>query len=699
MVMENTKKKGHAFNRRAKVILTFLIIVFCLWFFTAEAEGATLKNVPSTDLSASYNNKLVLGYHNYTAKWNGVSGKMIKGKYNYDLLCVPVKTTTTSFTYTDFLDLTFTNVGKINGRQLDAKVHFNSMTVSKANTTTGLRSDNYFAVCYLADESLWLSSTVDGIGAGYRAAKTIDITTTIYWHDTGKTVNLPFFQCLQDIDAGANYFKEAWESKSGYSGVFYKYSTCFLIFSGNKAVTPSATDVGGTDSLFKGGFYAPTTGGVFRGAFTEGNSAAQFIPYSAYTTIEPPVKASDGRDKNEEGEIVNYTITKKMGRFYVDTMTVYTSLVFEDRIPDGLAYENAAVYDGDGNDITSHGTLTYDDAAAKVTFTMGNTWLSNIENYNGKNLVMKIAGKVKPLDTPVKIAENTAEVIFDSEVKFTSNKTEDILAVPYHVHYEYVSGTEGRELPESISTETGDYAVKDDEKYYQDDKVMRKDMPPEGTVLRILDETGKLKESWVLAWDDAEKTIESADVTFTGVWRYVPAPRVTIAKEIKAEDKAFIEAHGNMTFIFRLTGADSGKEWYKSITFTKEILDKIDGGKSCTDSEGNSFEEKDGCITGSSEYIYLPEDDYFAEELNTLRFKEVSVEAYYIKSDNQMVKIGQTDNGVEIPLKVSSFKQDNPGYDSKGVRLCFENIKIKWDKLSHTDLIINKLKGADSDVK
>ena len=116
---------------------------------------------------------------------------------------------------------------------------------------------------------MWMSSTIAGIGAGYRAPKTIDITTTMYWHDTGKVVNLPFFQCLSDIDAGANYFKEAWEAKSGFSGIFYKYSPCFLRFSGNRAATPKATDVGGNDSLWKAGFYAPTTGGTFRGVFTE----------------------------------------------------------------------------------------------------------------------------------------------------------------------------------------------------------------------------------------------------------------------------------------------------------------------------------------------------------------------------------------------------------------------------------------------
>ena len=212
--------KRSGFDPLQRLLLSTLLLAVLFFGSTATCYGATLKTIPSTNLSVAYSNKLLLGYHNYTATWSGVSGKMIKGKYNYDLLCVPIKTKTGSFTYTDFLDLNFTNVGKINGRQIDAKVHFNSMTVGKRNAS-GERGDNYFAVCYLADESMWMSSTIAGIGAGYRAPKTIDITTTMYWHDTGKVVNLPFFQCLSDIDAGANYFKEAWEAKSGFSGIFY----------------------------------------------------------------------------------------------------------------------------------------------------------------------------------------------------------------------------------------------------------------------------------------------------------------------------------------------------------------------------------------------------------------------------------------------------------------------------------------------
>ena len=94
---------------------------------------------------------------------------------------------------------------------------------------------------------------LQGSAQGIAHLKTIDITTTMYWHDTGKVVNLPFFQCLSDIDAGANYFKEAWEAKSGFSGIFYKYSHVFPpTFSGNRAATPKATDVGGDDSLVEG---------------------------------------------------------------------------------------------------------------------------------------------------------------------------------------------------------------------------------------------------------------------------------------------------------------------------------------------------------------------------------------------------------------------------------------------------------------
>ena len=687
--------KRSGFDPLQRLLLSALLLAVLFIGSTATCYGATLKTIPSTNLSVAYSNKLLLGYHNYTATWSGVSGKMIKGKYNYDLLCVPIKTKTGSFTYTDFLDLNFTNVGKINGRQIDAKIHFNSITVGKRNAS-GERGDNYFAVCYLADESMWMSSTIAGIGAGYRAPKTIDITTTMYWHDTGKVVNLPFFQCLSDIDAGANYFKEAWEAKSGFSGIFYKYSPCFLRFSGNRAATPKATDVGGNDSLWKAGFYAPTTGGTFRGVFTEGNCATQFMPYSAYTMMSNPVKSSDSRDRNVEGDEIDYTITQKIGKFYVDTMTPYSSLVMTDRLPEGLSYQSAAIYDGSGRDITSRGSLSYDESSRMVRFTMGASWLASIDNYSGQTLCLKIKTRVDPVETPLKTVKNSATTTIDKEVKLTSNEICDTLAIPYHVKYEYVCGTKGRKLPKEISTQSGAYQVSDESAYYQGDMVKRKDTPEDGTVYKVVDGDGEEKGSWVLQWDAETQKIEQSDVTFTGTWRYVPAPRLVIEKSISLQSDQLTEAHGAPCFLFRITGASSGKVWYRSVSFRSDSVAKAktaaDGSeKIYQDQDGNTFQIDGDVLRASCPAIRLPEDDYLVEELDPLRFRAVQSESGYVGDFGWQ----QADTGADsakISLRLSQLRPGEEGYDASYAKVSFKNEKIDWSRCSHTDLIINMLK-------
>lgn len=687
--------KRSGFDPLQRLLLSTLLLAVLFFGSTATCYGATLKTIPSTNLSVAYSNKLLLGYHNYTATWSGVSGKMIKGKYNYDLLCVPIKTKTGSFTYTDFLDLNFTNVGKINGRQIDAKVHFNSMTVGKRNAS-GERGDNYFAVCYLADESMWMSSTIAGIGAGYRAPKTIDITTTMYWHDTGKVVNLPFFQCLSDIDAGANYFKEAWEAKSGFSGIFYKYSPCFLRFSGNRAATPKATDVGGNDSLWKAGFYAPTTGGTFRGVFTEGNCATQFMPYSAYTMMSNPVKSSDSRDRNVEGDEIDYTITQKIGKFYVDTMTPYSSLVMTDRLPEGLSYQSAAIYDGSGRDITSRGSLSYDESSRTVSFTMGASWLASIDNYSGQTLCLKIETRVDPVESPLKTVKNSATTTIDKDVKLTSNEICDTLAIPYHVKYEYVCDTKGRKLPKEISTQSGAYQVSDESAYYQGDMVKRKDTPEDGTVYKVVDGDGEEKGSWVLQWDAETQKIEQSDVTFTGTWRYVPAPRLVIEKSISLQSDQLTEAHGAPCFLFRITGASSGKVWYRSVSFRSDSVAKAktaaDGSeKIYRDQDCNTFRIDGDVLWASCPAIRLPEDDYLVEELDPLRFRAVQSESGYVGDFGWQ----QADTGADsakISLRLSQLRPGEEGYDASYAKVSFKNEKIDWSRCSHTDLIINMLK-------
>ena len=683
---------------RGSIVLIMLMTLIVAASVT-ECHGATLKTIPGTDLRVSFSNKLILGNKNYTAKWSGISGKVAQGSDGSHTLCVPIKSRTKSFTYKDFLDLNYSNVGSINGRQIDAKIHFNSMTVGTVDSRSaaGERSDGYFAVCYMGVDSLWISSTI-GMGGGYRAAKSMDVTTTMYWHDTGKTVNLPFFQCLSDIDAAADYYTETWTAGSGFSGIFYKYSPCALSFSGNKVIAPGM-DAAEDESLIKCGLYAPTTGGSFRGVFTEGNCATQFIIYNAYALMNNPVKTSDAKSRNEEGDAICYTIDQKVGKFYADTMTTYSSFVMTDELPQGLRYEGAAVYDGSGKDITSQGSLNYDETSRTVTFSMGSSWLTNIANYTGQTLSLKIKTVVEPPDVPMKSVNNFMTTTIDKEVKLTSDEAAAVLAVPYHAKYEYVSETAGRKLPEEISTETGDYKIADDAVYYKGDTVNRKEMPQDGTIHKILDSTGAVKGSWILKWDAETLDVSDADVLFTGSWRYVPSPRLVITKSIYLEDLKNAQAHGYPTFLFKITGESSGKVWYRSLTFSEESIRgakaaAAKSGEKYLDEDGNAFQISGEVICASSAAVPLPEDEYLVEELTSLRFEALEATCSYVGDFG----IRQADKGVnsaKISLNLSRLSPKDDGYDASYAEASFTNKKTYWGGYSHTDLVINALeKGA-----
>ncbi len=121
-----------------------------------------------------------------------------------------------------------------------------------------------------------------------------------------------------------------------------------------------------------------------------------------------------------------------------------------------------------------------------------------------------------------------------------------------------------------------------------------------------------------------------SDVTFTGTWRYVPAPRLVIEKSISLQSDQLTGAHGAPCFLFRITGASSGKVWYRSVSFRSDSVAKAktaaDGSeKIYRDQDGNTFRIDGDVLRASCPAIRLPEDDYLVEELDPLRFPSGAV--------------------------------------------------------------------------
>lgn len=266
-----------------------------------------------------------------------------------------------------------------------------------------MRSDGYAAVCRVTNSDLWIS-TGDGC-AGFAGRKQIKVTTTMKYHDTGEKINLPFFQAVRDIDTHGKYYDEAWQpgdgedetwsNDNGFEPTIYKYkdNTCKFNTTTGRVTTTGTSTTSAEDQIKKTGVYMRTKGGKFTSTFFAGNCAATFEVYSEYSatsTLELPTLAVD-KENAKPKDTITYTVSQKIGTFYSTVLKPYEKIVFTDVVPKEVTYKSAKMLDGNGNDITNQGTLSYDSGTRTVKFVMGDTWRNKESNYNGQTLKLVIS--------------------------------------------------------------------------------------------------------------------------------------------------------------------------------------------------------------------------------------------------------------------------------------------------------------------
>ncbi|MDO4518379.1 MAG: hypothetical protein Q4B78_04145, partial [Bacillota bacterium] len=400
-------------------------------FNMSDSYGLSIITIPNNQAKTSESAVLKLNNSNYKATWKeGVKGKIVK-KNSSDLICVPIGNKTKSWSLSDFLTLNFTNVGVLNGRNINAEVKFTKLSVSaRQGSSSNEDPGGYIGIGAVNSKYLVFGLTMTS-GYGYRARKNVDYTVKITWADTGEVVNYPFFQSVIDIDAMADYYNEAWEAKSGYVMKYYKYAQNINSFSGNKVKAVSEEETTGDDRWFKTGIYAGTTGGIFSGTFDEGNCSTGLYLHSAYVTtpelfVNPVEKVNKNRVK--VGEDFTYSVEHKMGVFYETQLTVYSKLIFTAPIPSDVDYISAKFLDGKGEDITGKGKLNYDSNRRVVTFEVGDEWRENAANYNGQVVSLKVNVKARDIkNQEEKTVLHKSSVKYEDSLEVDTNTVEVII--------------------------------------------------------------------------------------------------------------------------------------------------------------------------------------------------------------------------------------------------------------------------------
>lgn len=402
------------FMRMAFVVLLLVLLAG----IKTPSYGAKLITISGTNKPATSNLLKINRYTLTSITWNSslVEDTDYKnGTYNDEgkkpLPALKIKSTSKAQTYDNPFSMKFENVGTIGGKSIDCEIKITKVEISKKKgDKPALRSDGFMGVLQIKDDCLEFGLTGN---SGYMATKDISYTVNMTYHGTSTKVDLPFFQAITDIDAYQKngYYREGWTARSGYeyadgydsddgidycmSSIFYKYPQNVCEFGENSVWTSkTAGSTEGDNSWYKTGVYINTTGGTFEGTFHEGNCGTNLFLYSQYnnstSTLELPTLAVD-KETAKPKDTITYTVSQKIGTFYSTVLKPYDKIVFSDVVPKEVTYKSAKMLDGNGNDITNQGTLTYDSNTRTVKFVMGDDWRKKESNYNGQTLKLVIS--------------------------------------------------------------------------------------------------------------------------------------------------------------------------------------------------------------------------------------------------------------------------------------------------------------------
>lgn len=686
-------------NKRNKILLTmlFFITVCIIVCCTSEASYAFNK----TELDSYYKKvvsddyKLKMTTDNCDITWENVEGKIKDGNNDKKILCIPIKSNDEEWTQNDFMEITFTNIGTVNGRQMDATMKINEITVSeRKGSSEGESEDGYMGVAILDSEGLTFGAKISD-GCGYRAAKTIKYSVNVFYHDTNEAVALPFFQAVKGLDETDTYYKEGWSADGGYSDDIAIYDTNNLTIEDSKiTATEGSTQTKDIDEIMKAGFYVQTESGNFSGCFYSGDSETSFDLFNQYSVLKNPELSQ--RAWKEDGEYyIEYTIKQNI-------WSIYLSGVFESEksetsftIPEELEYQSTSYSDENWCE------ENYDETKKTVTYP-----LSPLGSY-----VINIKCKLKS-GKETSTIKATATSDFGYGFILTSNEKIMNMKDAHTVKFKYVSGTAGVELPskmvwkEDSSWLTHDVKMESEEYlYFSGDEVKPSDVGGITTKTHAygVSNSGDVNynDAWVLSeWSEKKAVVSDSDITFTGTWEQTTSQQVSIVvrNKIKISDIDNSELDGSVNTLIEISGKNTGNKYFWNFsTASKTIPDSDD-----YDYDYDTYEK----MTNDGEYLtiekefFVMDDEYTISQLPTLKYNVTSMKAEWqiwnvTDKTNRYKTVAQTtEKNISFAYtedaynEISDSLSENERMNDLYVTITTE--KTRWDGFTHNSFIFNK---------
>ena len=540
--LQGSLRPDNPFGNKFRLLMGLFVVLFSIFLLPIQTLSALEEIKNATDISTldihkfnlNINNVSVLSkssavdqFHLSNPHYEYLSGGVYPGEMENFTLKVD-KSKKQDQVFDNPLSLKFTNVGTVHGKQVDAYLNFNKVTLHYLNTAQAeseMNSAQKQTVEFFSISELWERNAFEIGNVPYVDAAHDYIMNKAFWLDADVTAELRYADGSEtdlklvmkptDIDAiDANNLKETFYVKDYQNDVNLRLM--------NNANVLRQEDQGGQTAwiatqITSGSYSENNISGLglrsnsnkmnFGYSSTEVCSAV-FGLYIEKIDPKPVLEVDPVKIPAKEGQEVTYKGTFKIPVPGKDILAAPTTIEMTETFDERLDYKELKVEAG-GNALQEGRDYTIEKKGQTVTVKMTPEYVK-VNSSQDIVITYKTATNQKVAEKGAATITNTVNLKVDNLSAPSNQVTTDLL---YEKKHEFVSGTAGKELPQEIKDLTPET-----EKNLENGTKTTPTQPAK-TEVQTVDGTWTFK-----SYDKTEETINGSDVKFVGTWDFTPAP-------------------------------------------------------------------------------------------------------------------------------------------------------------------------------
>ena len=610
--LQGSLRPVNPYGSKFRLLMGLFVVLFSIFLLPMQTLSALEELKDGTDLSKLNIHKFDLNVNNVSVLSKSEAIEQVHlTNPNYEYLGAVYPGEMENFTikvdksqkadqvFNKPLSLKFSNVGTAYGKQVDAYLTFNKVTLHYLNSSTAeaqMNDAQKDAVEFFSISELWERSAFEIGNIPYVDTAHNNIMNKAFWVEAdvtaelryadGSDTDLKLVMKPTDIDVVDGFgLKESFYIND------YKNAVDKRLM--NNANALNQTDQSGrtiweaTTSTSGAANENNISGLAVRSAdntlnfgylSTEACSAV-FGLYIEKVDPKPVLEVDPVKIPAKEGQEVTYKGTFKIPVPGKDILATPTTIEMTETFDERLDYKELKVEAG-GNALQEGRDYTIEKKGQTVTVKMTPEY---VKANSSQDIVItyKTATNQKVAEKGAATIANTVTLKVDNLSAPSNQVTTDLL---YEKKHEFVSGTAGKELPQEIKDLTPET-----EKNLENGTKATPTQPAK-TEVQTADGTWTFK-----SYDKAEETINGADAHFVGTWDFTPNPTYkathefvsgTAGKELPQEVKSLLPsdkpdlADGTKTTPTQPTKTEvqttDGTWTFKSYDKTEEMINGSD---------------------------------------------------------------------------------------------------------------------------